>query len=108
MVLAPCHFCLFCVTGGFTISHIVRLIETSAILDMDATTLASMIKKKNIRSVDVSNKFIKHLQSINPSIHCVVEKRYYDELHGDKLSDDLLDSGQGCRRLFDILIYVKE
>lgn len=108
MVLAPCHFCLFCVTGGFTISHIVRLIETSAILDMDATTLASMIKNKNIRSVDVTNKFIQHLQSINPSIHCVVEERFSDALHEAERSDDLLDSGQGGGRLFGVPISVKK
>src|SRR5699024_7475217 len=104
MVLAPCHFCLICVTVGFTIIHIVRLIETIAILVMAAKSLASMMKNKNIRSVDMIIKFIQHLQSINPSIHCVVEERFSDALHEAERSDDLLDSGQGGGRLFGVPI----
>jgi len=75
---------------------------------MDASTLADMIKHRDIRSSDAMKIFIQHLRSINPSIHGIVEERFAEAMQEAENCDRLLASGKGGERLFGVPISVKE
>lgn len=65
----------------------VKKNEVQSILDMDATSLAQKIKKKDLSSYEVVHTYIDHIYKINQTINAVVEERFTDALAEAKAVD---------------------
>lgn len=79
-----------------------------AVLDLDASTLAEKIARKEISSLEATEQYISHLQKINPVINCLVEDRFELARAEAKKADEELQNGAPAGRLFGVPISVKE
>ncbi|GAA0372037.1 amidase [Bacillus horti] len=80
----------------------------SSILDMDASTLAEKIKKREITSLEATETFIQHLKRINSTINCLVQERFTEAIEEAKTCDQLVAEGKVTGRLFGVPISMKE
>ncbi|WP_339178931.1 amidase [Oceanobacillus sp. FSL W7-1293] len=82
--------------------------EKRDILKMDATGIASAIKKKHLTSVDAVTAFIEQIKAINPSINAVVEERFTEALQEAQEADELLQNNGVLGKLHGVPISIKE
>lgn len=78
------------------------------VLDIDATTLAEKIARKEISSLEATNTYIEHLERINPSLNCLVENRFEQARIEARHADEQLQSSPPAGRLFGVPISMKE
>ncbi|WP_152655045.1 amidase [Oceanobacillus sp. CFH 90083] len=78
------------------------------ILKMDATSIASAIKKKQLTSVEAVTVFIEQIKAVNPSINAVVEERFSEALHEAQEADNLLQNNISLGKLHGVPISIKE
>ncbi|WP_052131538.1 amidase [Planococcus sp. CAU13] len=78
------------------------------VLDMDALELAQLISEKKISSRRAVEIYIDHLNSINPSVNCLVEERFKEALSEADIADGLLERGGASGVLFGVPISMKE
>ena len=85
-----------------------------SVLDLDATALAEKIERGEITSTQAAAEYISHLEELNPSVNCLVEKRFEEARLEAGKCDDLLRKGkvqetqEAKGRLFGVPISMKE
>ncbi|MFD1066463.1 amidase [Oceanobacillus locisalsi] len=82
--------------------------EKKHILKMDATSIASAIKKKQLTSVEAVTAFIEQIKAVNPSINAVVEDRFAKALQEAQEADHLLQNQTPSGKLHGVPISIKE
>jgi fatty acid amide hydrolase 2 len=82
--------------------------SSTKILNMDATTLAKKIREGEITSTEAVETYIKHIQSINPSINALVEDRFKTAISEANKADQLIKEGNISGKLFGVPISIKE
>ncbi|WP_080876336.1 amidase [Oceanobacillus timonensis] len=82
--------------------------EKRHILKMDATSIASAIKKKQLTSVEAVTAFIEQIKTVNPSINAVVEDRFSEALQEAQEADKLLQNHVSSGKLHGVPISIKE
>lgn len=82
--------------------------EKLQILKMDASSIATAIKKKQITSVEAVTVFIERIKEINPSINAVVEDRFSEALQEAHEADEQLQNNKSVGRLHGVPISIKE
>lgn len=79
------------------------------IYEMDASTLAEKIRKREITSVEATEAFIERIEKVNPAINALVENRFQEAREEAAACDKLLESGKKPEgKLFGVPISVKE
>ncbi|UCZ53904.1 amidase [Bacillus shivajii] len=78
------------------------------LLDLDARTIAMLIKEKKISSVEVVKAYINHIKRVNPNINALVEDRFNIALEEAKQKDFQLQNGETTGMLHGVPISVKE
>ena len=78
------------------------------VLDMDAVTLAQLIKVKKISSRRALEIYIEHLKTTNPSVNCLVENRFEEALIEADEADCKIAKGDVRGVLFGVPISIKE
>lgn len=84
---------------------------TNQLLTVSATQLASMIKSRQVRCVDVMKAYIERVTSANPVLNAVVQDRFELALQEAKAIDKLLDTGNNTvegKPLLGVPMTVKE
>ncbi|MFD1413481.1 amidase [Oceanobacillus jeddahense] len=82
--------------------------EKRHILKMDATNIASAIKRKQLTSVEAVTAFIEQIKAVNSSINAVVEDRFSEALQEAKEADALLQKNVSLGKLHGVPISIKE
>ncbi|WP_040979017.1 amidase [Oceanobacillus jeddahense] len=82
--------------------------EKRHILKMDATNIASAIKRKQLTSVEAVTAFIEQIKVVNSSINAVVEDRFSEALQEAKEADALLQKNVSLGKLHGVPISIKE
>lgn len=80
----------------------------STLLDMDASTLATKIREREITSVEATNSYIRHLKKVNPHINALVENRFDQALQEAQVCDETIAKGESTGKLFGVPISMKE
>jgi len=80
----------------------------SSILDMDALTIAEKIKKQELTSLQVVEKYIEHINNVNPTLNFLVEDRFQEARREAKLADEMIQHGEAKGKLFGVPISIKE
>ncbi len=78
------------------------------ILDLDASSLAEMIARKEITSREATEIFIDHINNINPTINFLVEERFEAALKEASEADSYLAGNKPLGKLFGVPISMKE
>lgn len=78
------------------------------ILDMDATSVAEKIKKRELTSSAVVQTYITHLERVNPDINCLVQDRFELAIREAEEIDRRLDEGKTLGKLAGVPISMKE
>lgn len=78
------------------------------ILKMDAQSMASAIKTKQLTSAEAVNTFIEHIQHINPSINAMVENRFKEAMKEAETADKMIEKNQLIGKLHGVPISIKE
>src|SRR5690625_4636991 len=80
-----------------------------SLLDLDAFTIASKIRKRQITSKDVIKTLIKHIETVNPSLNAVVEERFESALKEAEEKDAKIDQIDFHKQpLYGVPISIKE
>ncbi|WP_087972707.1 amidase [Oceanobacillus rekensis] len=82
--------------------------EERQIINMDATTIANAIQKREITSTDAVQAYIKHISEQNPTINALVEDRFEMALKEAHDMDALIDRNEIIGPLHGVPISIKE
>lgn len=82
--------------------------EKLPVIEMDASSIASAIKKKQISSVETVTAFIEQIKTVNPAINALVEDRFSQALQEAKEADELLKNNAPLGKLHGVPISMKE
>ncbi|WP_212927895.1 amidase [Oceanobacillus sp. J11TS1] len=82
--------------------------EKLPIIEMDASSIASAIKKKQFTALEAVTAFINRIKAINPSINALVENRFSQAVQEAKEADELLKHKGPLGKLHGVPISIKE
>ena len=88
-------------------SHI-KSIDSSDLLNLDATAIAQLIQTKQISVETIVTTYINHIQAINPSLNVVIEDRFNEALTEAKEKDKSFPENFSDQPLYGVPISVKE
>ncbi|GAB3803612.1 amidase [Virgibacillus kimchii] len=86
----------------------IKSIHKNDVLAMDATDIASFIKKGKISVYEAVSIYIDHIKRINPSLNAMVETRFTEALKEAREKDETLKHRQPDGPLFGVPISIKE
>lgn len=89
----------------FNRSNEGMLMSTTHILEMDATSIASLIKKGELTCREAVSAYINHIKKVNPDINAVVEDHFEEAL---QKADELDKKEDKSGALFGVPISIKE
>jgi len=78
------------------------------LLDLDATETARLIREGVITSIDATNRFIAHLQSMNLHVNCLSGERFEEARRDAAAADEQVQTGRPTGRLHGVPISVKD
>jgi len=84
------------------------VLEKEVVLNADATTLAEMIRNREITSLQATEIYIEHINKVNSSLNFLVENRFEIALQEAARADRLLESNLAEGKLFGVPISIKE
>ncbi|KKE79545.1 amidase [Bacilli bacterium] len=82
--------------------------DTTAIIEMDASSTASAIRKGELTSTEAVTAYIKHINVANLSINAMIEKRFEEALKEAKELDEQSLHNNNKGALYGVPISVKE
>ncbi|MEN1969778.1 amidase [Lentibacillus sp. N15] len=82
--------------------------QQQSIIEMDATEVAVHIREHKITSLDAVHAYIKQINSVNPRINAMVEKRFEKAIEEAKEKDQQHNSSNVTGELYGVPISVKE
>lgn len=84
------------------------LINKEEILNADASTLAKMIRLKEITSRQATEIYIEQIRKMNPSLNFFVEDRFEKALVEASKADEMIVENKGKGKLFGVPMSMKE
>src|SRR5690625_1106735 len=81
---------------------------TYDLLNLDATSLSELIISRKMSIEEIVTAYIKHIQTINPSLNALVEERFTEALKEAKQKDKQLPANISDQPFYGIPISIKE
>lgn len=81
----------------------------SDLLQLDATAIASLIRQRQLTSMEITTVLIDHITTVNPSLNAVAEERFEQALEEAKKTDEQIDHVRLIDKpLYGVPISIKE